>query len=159
MQAQLIRDLRSIDCAQGKFSITDAPLPPIYTMELPWADNEPDQSCVPVGVYVLMPYYSPRHGRWTWCLHNPALGIYAYPSLVPTGVTARSCCEIHSANQAWQLEGCIAPGLARGLLDIGKGLLASVLSSDDALTAIVQVLATDGDIENATGHTLTISNQ
>ena len=158
MQVSIIRDLRGLDCTQGKLSIDGADLPTIFTMELPWADNKPDISCIPCGTYELKPYYSPKHGRWTWCLHNPDLGIYGWPALIPSGATGRSCSEIHGANQAWQLEGCIAPGLGRGLLDIGHGLLPSVLSSQDAFDAIVAVLAPDENIETAVGHTLTISN-
>lgn len=158
MQVSILRDIRGLDCTQGKLTIAEAPeLVPLFTLELPWLNNQPDQSCVPCGSYALMPYYSPKHGRWTWCPHNPALGIYAWPSLIPPGANGRSCIEIHSANQAWQLEGCIAVGLGRGLLDIGRGMLASVLSSQDAVIALVQVLAPDGNIEAATDHTLIIA--
>lgn len=77
-----------------------------YTIEQPWRDNEQGHSCVPVGTYTLIPYVSPRHGA-TYCLHNPLLNIYGTGTIPPGG---RSYCEIHSANWASQLNGCIALG-------------------------------------------------
>ncbi|MDE2101222.1 MAG: hypothetical protein KGL39_28510 [Patescibacteria group bacterium] len=129
----------------------------LQTIEQPWDDNRPDHSCVPVGLYQLFPYYSPKHQQWTWCLHNPALNIYATPDLIPAGKTGRSCCEIHAANVAAQLEGCIAPGLARGQLAIPPWPLANaVLSSREAFDQLVGCLAPNG-VKDADSHSLIIS--
>lgn len=79
------------------------------TCEQPWNNNIADQSCIPVGDYQLLPYDSPRHGP-TVVFHNPALGVYGTPQLVPAGQQGRSLCEIHPANWPDQLEGCVAVG-------------------------------------------------
>jgi hypothetical protein len=79
--------------------------PDIYTIELPWKDNEPDVSCIPAGTYTLSPYSSPKHGD-VWEYQN---------------VLNRSLCLMHPANYACEvrigeiihpneLEGCTAPG-------------------------------------------------
>lgn len=129
----------------------------LQTIEQPWDDNRPDHSCVPDGIYRLIPYFSPRHQQWTWCLHNPSLSVYATPDLMAAGKTGRSCCEIHPANVAAQLEGCIAPGLARGQLTIPPWPLANaVLSSREAFDQLVALLAPDG-VRDADGHSLIIS--
>lgn len=74
----------------------------LYTIEPPWLNDQADQSCVPAGIYTLMPYNSPTHGP-TWYLENAELGV--------GGAGAqRSYCELHSANWARQLLGCIAFG-------------------------------------------------
>ena len=78
-----------------------------FTLELPWRDNLAGQSCVPAGEYLLIPYNSQIHGP-TWCLDNPALNIYGTWEAQTGG---RTSCEIHSANWAEQLKGCIALGL------------------------------------------------
>ncbi|HEY2071223.1 MAG TPA: DUF5675 family protein [Rhizomicrobium sp.] len=95
------------------------------TCEQPWNNNMPDHSCIPVGEYQLLPYTSPKHGE-TVVFHNPALGIYGTPEMIPAGETGRSLCEIHSANWPDQLEGCLA--LGEVVTDIppgGKGVTNS----------------------------------
>lgn len=157
------RDLLQKICTEGMLYVpgrTD----PFYTMELPWNDNEPDNSCVPYASFGLIPYFSMKHSRWTWCLHNPTVGVWAFPlDSAPAGleqygkppaVVGRTCCEIHPANQAWQLEGCIAPGMTRGPMDIGRGMLPSVGFSWAAFDQLCQILAPTGEIRDAVGHTI-----
>ncbi len=156
----LNRDVPRLDCQEG---ILDAGTAQYYTMERSTTDS--DHPCIPSGYsYQLIPYNSPTHGH-TWCLHCPASNVYAFPNGegVPgfeqyeapnDGEQHRTVIEIHGANQAWQLLGCIAPGKARGLLDIGHGLLPSVLSSDAAFTEIVVLLG-----PMISGHTLIINGQ
>src|SRR5437879_3641819 len=91
----------------GTMSIDGAPC--CATREQPWNDNRADQSCTPEGDYQLLPYDSAAHGS-TLVFHNPALGIYGTPVLIPTGQSGRSLCEIHNANWPFQLKGCVAVG-------------------------------------------------
>lgn len=96
------------------------------TCEQPWNDNQADRSCIPVGVYQLLPYDSPAHGR-TVVFHNPDLGIYGLPVMIPQGSAGRSLCEIHNANWPYQVKGCIAIG--GHVMDIppsGRGVNSSV---------------------------------
>jgi hypothetical protein len=76
-----------------------------FTIELPWLDNRPSVSCIPVGRYELEKYFSEHLGNH---LHVKA-------------VAGRSMIMIHAANDALQeLRGCIAP--VSILTAEGKGL-------------------------------------
>ncbi len=121
----------------------------LYTLELPWRNNAADQSCVPAGTYDLIPYFSPKHQAWTWCLENPSLGVTA-----DGRHGTRSRCEIHSANWAPQLLGCIALGLnGLPMLDPATGKVEpAVESSKDAIADLLALLGA-----NSAGHTLTIT--
>jgi hypothetical protein len=98
------------------------------TCEQPWNNNLANQSCIPIGDYQLLPYNSPAHGA-TVVFHNPALGIYGTPDLIPAGVNGRSLCEIHNANWPFQLRGCV--GVGAQVTDIppnGRGVTSSVVT-------------------------------
>ena len=81
-----------------------------YTIELPWRDNHPRVSCIPVGTYIFDAYESPKHGQ-VWMARN---------------VPGRSAIEVHNANLARQLEGCIGVGATIGTLDGEPAVLHSV---------------------------------
>lgn len=66
------------------------------TVEPQWLDNQPNISCVPPGWYDTEWYDSPSHGKDTLQLVNVLGG--------------REYCQVHSANWAHQLRGCIALG-------------------------------------------------
>jgi hypothetical protein len=119
-----------------------------FSIELPWRDNEAGESCVPEGMYDLIPYFSPKHGS-TWCLQNPALGVTADGA----GGT-RSRCEIHSANWAEQLLGCIALGLDdQPMFDpLTNRVEPAIERSKDAIADLCRLLGV-----LSTGHTLTIT--
>jgi hypothetical protein len=126
-----------------------------YTIEQPWRDNQQDQSCVPAGVYSLIPYDSPRHGA-TWCLRNPLLYIMGCDALTSAeiAVGCRNMVEIHAANWPEQLQGCIALGLeGQPMLDPLTGRVEpAVENSQDAVKELLAILA-----PLSTGHTLTIT--
>jgi hypothetical protein len=117
----------------------------LYTIEPPWKDNHADISCVPPGAYTLMPYHSPEHGP-TWYLQNA-------DNTVGGRGAARSYCELHSANWARQLEGCIAFGLDDfPMLDpVDNTVEPAVEHSVDAIEALLQSL-----VPMSTGNTLSI---
>lgn len=79
------------------------------TIELPWKNNLHEISCIPPGIYQTEWYDSPRHGR----------------VLRLKDVTDRSQIEIHSANIAMQLRGCIALGKKPGTLGGARAVLYS----------------------------------
>lgn len=117
----------------------------LYSIEPPWRDNLPDVSCVPPGIYTLMPYMSSEHGP-TWYLQN------ADDTIGGRGAM-RSYCELHSANWARQLEGCIAFGLDDvPMVDpVTNTVSPAVEHSVDAIEALLQSLT-----PMSTGNTLTI---
>ena len=120
-----------------------------HTVELPWRDNRADESCVPEGLYELIPYNSPKHGP-TWCLENAVLGVTAAGSNATRGY-----CEIHAANWAEQLLGCIALGLdGQPTYDPLTGKVEpAVEQSRDAVAEFLQILG-----PMSTGHFLTITH-
>src|SRR5258708_28488654 len=87
----------------------------LITLELPWRDNSPDVSCIPLGRYKCTWRWSQAHGCNLYHIEN---------------VPGRSNCEIRSANVAQQLKGCIAPGnvLAEFPVDSISPLLPAHLS-------------------------------
>lgn len=81
-----------------------------YTVELPWDDNIPQNSCIPIGTYIFIPHNSSAHPL-TWEITN---------------VPNRSEILIHSANWAYQLLGCIGVGEAIELIEGVMGVTNSV---------------------------------
>ena len=73
-----------------------------YTVERPWLDNQPMVSCIPAGVYVMV-----------LDIHNPGQP-QAYQVYELQGVPNRKEIQIHRANVADELHGCIAPGKVLG---------------------------------------------
>ncbi len=73
-----------------------------FTVERPWLDNKPRESCIPEGVYPLV------------------LGTYnrgGYPAYEVMNVPNRSLIKIHIGNTIDDVVGCIAPGKALGFLE------------------------------------------
>lgn len=125
---------RFVCISMGTFgTLACAGLPTIYTVERPWADNEPNVSCIPAGTYTLRLRQSPMITRVT-------RGDYTHGWEV-TGVPGRSYIMLHPANTAAELQGCIAPGLALGVV---RGAWA-VTSSRAAFEVVMDYL--DGLVE------------
>lgn len=89
-----------------------------FTGELPWRDNAPNASCVPIGTYCCIFTHSPRFGRRLY-LVGP--------------VPRRSGIRVHPANLMGdkskgfrsQLSGCIALGERLGWMSRQKAVLLS----------------------------------
>ena len=94
---------------QGTFGVLNAGGVTFFTLELPWRDNRRMVSCIPKGEYSCVWGLSPRLKRYTYRLQD---------------VSGRDGVLIHPANfagdhtQGWiaQLNGCIALGRRRGML-------------------------------------------
>lgn len=85
----------------------------LYTVERPWLDNAPYQSCVPEGDYALtrLPTTTPVPDAFrgtTWYLEGGTVGI---------DKGRRTRIAIHIANVPSDVAGCIGVGLALGTLD------------------------------------------
>lgn len=101
MSIKRARLTRSESTDEGTFGVLVFGGHSCRSLELPWRDNRPQVSCIPVGTYRCSIVRSPRMGR-VYGVHN---------------VPGRSSVLIHSANLAgdvtrgWdtQLHGCIAP--------------------------------------------------
>ena len=96
------------------------------SIELRWAGNEKEQSCIPEGQY---PVTIIRHARYGECLQV-------------SGVQGRSGILVHVANDARkELRGCIAPVFASG--GNGKGSHSRL-----ALGYIIENLRKSGEREH-----------
>lgn len=99
-----------------------------YTLELPWRDNRPNLSCIPLGTYVCRPRVSPRFGK-TYHVKD---------------VEGRLYILIHAANLAGDIErgkkthlkGCITVGNRRGWI----GDQRAVLNSQATLTRFESIM-------------------
>lgn len=107
----------------------------LFTLELPWRDNEPRISCVPAGEYRLEPHSSGRHKN-TWAL---------------VGDTVSHCAEVgkrrcgilfDQANWAHELQGCIAVGVSVGEL-LGK---VALVNSAVAMTKLRRAIRATDDL-------------
>jgi hypothetical protein len=97
-----------------------------WTVENPWLDNKPFDSCIPEGLYYLERYNSPSHGDGTWQFIN---------------VPDRTHVQIHVANYASDVSGCI--GLGNSLMND----LGGVGSSRDAIAQFSALVAETQDLQ------------
>jgi len=105
------------------------------TIEPPWIFDEthgsrPFESCIPDGVYDMIPVESEKHGK-TWVLVNHKNLVFA-----DQHAHGRYACMIHAANWARQLNGCIAPGVDRRIM----GGANAVAGSRKAMDVLREVL-------------------
>ena len=119
----------------------------LWTIERPWIPNleapatavyggggTPRVSCVPDGLYRLTPHASERHPG-TFQLVNE--GNFVYRDTLPAGQSwGRTGILIHAANQADELEGCIAPGSQVVIYDNRPTLLMSSAAMDTVRSAM-----------------------
>lgn len=116
---------------EGTYGLLEFGGQQLYTIELPWRENQRQISCIPPGTYRCEIVNSPRFGR-----------VYEVKD-----VPGRSHVLIHSANLAgdlskgWttQLQGCIAPGERRGKMINASGKMQNaVLVSRPALNRFMR---------------------
>lgn len=133
---QLIRKIHTPDFTMGELHLETGLT--LYTIERPWLDNQPFVSCIPDGAYQL---------EW-----DTTGRIKNVPRL--RDVPGRTQINIHSANTAGQLHGCIAPGLSWEFGRVGQSRKAMSL----LLEYIPQAwtLADGQDVLNEHGHVMWI---
>jgi len=109
---------------QGTFGVITTPGGiTLRTLELPWRENRPNISCVPVGVYEVRWVYSPKF-RWCYQVMD---------------VPGRTHIKMHSANYAGDVSkgyrthllGCIALGRYTGTLGGQRAVLSSRFAVSD----------------------------
>lgn len=106
---------RGTSSLQGTFGLLTYGGISCFTTELPWRDNIPQKSCIPVGTYSCAIVNSPKFGRVYSVLNVPG----------------RSSVLIHSANLGGnvdegfdtQLHGCIAPAMKMGVMLNSHGVM------------------------------------
>lgn len=110
IRVHIKRGYHAPDVTLGMMYIENIPtLPPIYTLEEPWKDNQRGISCVPMGQYTCAPHNGTRFKN-VWRLEN---------------VPDRTAVLIHAGNTTDDIEGCILVGLAHGTLQSKPAVLQS----------------------------------
>ena len=107
-----------------------AGLAPVHVMEPPWRENRRNRSCIPEGVYEVVPHVSPRFRS----------------CLLVWGVPERSRILFHAGNLGGDVErgyhshtaGCLLPGLRRGRIAVKGRVQAAVLSSRTAFRHLMR---------------------
>lgn len=116
----------------------------VCTMERPWIENsdgskggKPYKSCVPAGVYKLVPHRRGKDGKKVVALINEELGVfYLKDDMLAAGKGGRFLILIHIANWVKDIVGCIGPG--RWKSDSAKGRMVS--SSGPAMKMIMSYI-------------------
>ena len=128
MQRAILR--REHETDQGTLGVLSGTgLSPTWIMEPPWRGNRRNRSCIPAGLYEVVPHLSPRHRR----------------CLLVTQVPGRSHILFHAGNLGGDVErgwhthtrGCLLPGLLRGRMAAGGRRQAAVLASRTALRRLM----------------------
>ena len=92
-----------------------------YTVERPWLNNKPRESCIPEGTYPLK------------------LGVYnrgGYPAYEVLNVPNRSLIKIHVGNTIDDVIGCIAPGKDLSFLDGKWGVTGSRKAYNELMSSL-----------------------
>lgn len=112
----------------------------LATIERPWIGTDiggkPFESCVPDGVYELIPHTRPD-GRPSLAMWNPELGVY-YTDDERDGRPGRYLCLLHVGNYVEDVVGCIAPGMLRGVENNRRMV-------KNSRTAMAMILAAEPD--------------
>lgn len=70
----------------------------LQSLECPWKNNKPFESCIPDGAYRIDPWQSPTHGE-CYIISGGTVG-------KTEGI--RTYCLFHAATKVSQLQGCVA---------------------------------------------------
>lgn len=105
----------------------------IFGLERRWQGNRSNISCIPAGVYTLVPWASPKFGN---VLAYVGGTVSPYQDDVPEHA-GRWGCLVHPANYWKDLEGCTAPGMDRGWSSDNL----CVWKSRDAMEALLDALS------------------
>jgi hypothetical protein len=106
-----------------------------YTVERPWLDNEPYESCIPEGCYEMLwlktttPVPSEFEGN-TWYLKGDSVGVFANEN------KQRSRVANHIANTDKDVRGCIGWGKSLSYIESRWG----VASSHTAMKELLAIL-------------------
>lgn len=92
-----------------------------FTVERPWLDNKPRESCIPEGEYELQLSRYNRGG---------------YPAYEVLGVPNRSLIKIHVGNSMEDVIGCIAPGKSLGFIAGKWGVSRSKVAFNEFMAAM-----------------------
>jgi len=114
------------DCTIGRLTLGKFQC---FTLELPWINNEPDISCIPVGLYDYYSRVSPKNGL----------------VLELADVYSRRYIQIHSGNYTRNTQGCILVG--DGVKWIDSDDIPDITNSVNTLEKLLKRAGTAGKIK------------
>lgn len=120
---------------QGTFGRLNGIGEMVYTIERPWLDNAPGESCIPTGDYELEPHSSNTYPQ-TWALIGETVSHYSEPG------KTRSAILFHPGNTIDDMRGCICPGMELGVV-YDKW---AVIQSRDAMERLRRMVERDGEL-------------
>ena len=126
MKATLTRNWYDKKQTLGQLEVGDLTL---YTLELPWLENQRRISCIPEGTYKVTSHVSKKFGKCFWLREVPNR----------TGIL------IHAGNYHWHTLGCILVGLDHK--DANKDGLLDVVSSSKAMKQLLEYDITEIEIK------------
>lgn len=115
IEGLLTRFEETTDHILGKMTFPN--FEPLYTIELPWHNNEHMISCIPAGSYEVDPF------NWDNLLGLEHRDVYQIMS-----VPKRNAILIHNGNWASDSKGCIVIGMKHGQLKQKSAVLDSNLA-------------------------------
>lgn len=101
----------------------------LHTLELDWDNNQKQTSCIPQGVYKVVPRTSEKYGKHFHILNVPN----------------RDFILIHQGNYYTHILGCILVGV--GLQDINKDTKPDVISSKHAMLQLLEAYPNGFELE------------
>lgn len=125
MKAKLIRTWYDDKQTLGQLDVGYLTL---YTLELPWKDNQRRISCIPEGTYRVTSHVSKKFGKCFWVRE----------------VQGRSGILIHAGNYHWHTLGCILVGLDHK--DANEDGLLDVISSTKAMKKLLEYDITELEV-------------
>lgn len=96
----------------GVLMSPNAPVPLCCTLEPPWNNNQPNQSCIPEGSYICTPHSGTKYKN-VWEIN---------------GVPNRDAILIHQGNKLKNTTGCVLVGKSFAVLDGEYGVKDSILA-------------------------------
>ena len=128
--------------SSGTFGVLKLGHSTLHTIERPWLNNKPFESCIPPGEYSLVPFTRPN-GDNVYALVGGSV------SLDKTDGYKRYLILIHSGNYMTDVVGCIAPGMSRdgNMVTQSKkamGKIMALLSGIEPHTLTIEF----GEVEN-----------
>lgn len=126
----ILQTLTANDCTVGKlfveYTATRERLLLAHTIEKPWLNNEPFNSCIPEGSYLVKPTDSPKFGP-----------TYYVESISDVGVGLdhgeRTHILFHAGNTVDDTSGCIVVGENFGVIDGKRAVLNSKATMQELL--------------------------
>ncbi len=118
----------------GRMYLSEAGGDYLHTLECPWIYNIPYSSCIPEGIYTIVPTVS--NG-----LYLVGMSVVISSDDLVVNVATRFSCKIHPANTVEELKGCIAVGIEAYATDFRpSGIITTLVDSRAAYDKLVEYI-------------------